>query len=77
MFARPKPFPAELRRDGAAVEPKHEAPISQIAKDFRISEQPCITGLKKPTLKTARPGVTQKEAAERSQRIWSVFAQAA
>jgi transposase len=33
----PKPFPAEFRR-GVDVARKHEAPISQIAKDFGISE---------------------------------------
>jgi hypothetical protein len=34
----PKPFPAEFHRDVVAVARKREAPISQIAKDFGISE---------------------------------------
>jgi transposase-like protein len=38
MFNMPKPFRAEFRRDVVAVARKHEAPISQIAKDLGISE---------------------------------------
>ena len=34
----PKPFPAEFRRDVIAVARKGEASISQIARDFGISE---------------------------------------
>jgi transposase len=34
----PKAFPAEFRRDVIAVARKGEAPLSQIAKDFGISE---------------------------------------
>ena len=34
----PKAFPPEFRRDVVAVARKGEAPISQIAKDFGISE---------------------------------------
>ena len=34
----PKPFPAEFRRDVIAVARKSEASISQIARDFGISE---------------------------------------
>ncbi|WP_024365325.1 transposase [Arthrobacter sp. TB 26] len=34
----PKPFPAEFRRDVVSVARKHEAPISQIANYFGISE---------------------------------------
>jgi len=34
----PKPYPIELRRDIVAVARKREAPLSQIAKDFGISE---------------------------------------
>ena len=34
----PKPFPKEFRRDLVAVARKGEAPISQIAKDFGVSE---------------------------------------
>jgi transposase len=34
----PKAFPAEFHRDVVAVARKREAPISQVAKDFGISE---------------------------------------
>ena len=34
----PKAFPMEFRRDVVAVARKGEAPLSQIAKDFGISE---------------------------------------
>jgi transposase len=34
----PKAFPAEFRRDVIAVARKGEAPMSQVAKDFGISE---------------------------------------
>ena len=34
----PKPFPAEFRRDVIAVARKGEASISQVARDFGISE---------------------------------------
>jgi transposase-like protein len=53
----PKPFPAEFRRDVVAVAGKHEAPISQIAKDFGISEATLHNWLKKADIKDgARPG---------------------
>jgi transposase len=38
MYSMPKAFPPEFRRDVVAVARKGEAPISQIAKDFGISE---------------------------------------
>lgn len=61
----PKPFAAEFRRDVVAVARKHEAPISQIAKDFRISEATLHNWLKKADIEGGtRPGVTEKEAAE-------------
>ncbi|MBE4719521.1 IS3 family transposase [Pseudarthrobacter sp. AB1] len=61
----PKPFPAEFRRDVVAVARKHEAPISQIAKDFGISEATLHNWLKKADIEDgARPGVAEKEAAE-------------
>ena len=34
----PKAFPLEFRRDVVAVARKGEAPLTQIAKDFGISE---------------------------------------
>ncbi|MDQ0820523.1 transposase-like protein [Arthrobacter sp. V4I6] len=49
-----KPFPAEFRRDVVAVARRHEAPISQIAKDFGISEATLHNWLsRKPTSRTA------------------------
>lgn len=61
----PKPFPAEFRRDVDAVARKHETPISQIARDFGISEGTLHNWLKKADIEDgARPGVTEKEAAE-------------
>ena len=61
----PKPFPAEFRRDVVAVARKHEAPISQIAKYFGISEATLHNWLKKADVEDGvRPGVTEKEAAE-------------
>ena len=60
-----KPFPAVFRRDVVAVARKHGAPISQIAKDFGISEATLNNWLKKADIEDgARPGVTEKEAAE-------------
>jgi hypothetical protein len=47
MFNMPKPFRAEFRRDVVAVARKHEAPISQIAKDFGISEATLHNWLKR------------------------------
>ena len=41
----PKPYPAEVRSDVVAVARKHEAPLSQIAKDFGISEATLDTWL--------------------------------
>ena len=34
----PKPYPSEFRHDVVAVAREHEAPLNQIAKDFRIYE---------------------------------------
>jgi transposase len=38
MFAMPKAFPPEFRRDVVAVARKGQAPVSQIARDFGVSE---------------------------------------
>ena len=43
----PKAFPEEFRRDVVAVARKHEAPISQVAEDFGISEATLHNWLKK------------------------------
>lgn len=40
----PKSFPEEFRRDVVAVARKREAALTQIAKEFGISERVCIGG---------------------------------
>ena len=61
----PKPYPKEFRDDVVAVARKGEAPLSQIAKDFGISEG-CLHGwLKKADIEDgARPGPTAVESGE-------------
>ena len=61
----PKPFPLEFRRDVVAVARKGEAPLSQIAKDFGISESCLHRWLKLADVDDGvRPGVTTQESAE-------------
>jgi transposase len=65
MSAMPKPFPAEFRRDVVAVARKGEAPLSQIAKDFGISESCLHRWLKIADVDDGiRPGTTSSESAE-------------
>jgi transposase len=65
MFSMPKAFPIEFRRDVVAVARKGEAPLSQIAKDFGISESCLHRWLKLADIDDGvRPGVTSAEAAE-------------
>jgi transposase len=61
----PKPYPQEFRDDVVAVARKGEAPLTQIAKDFGISEG-CLHGwMKKADVEAgARPGVTEKQSVE-------------
>jgi len=61
----PKPYPQEFRDDVVAVARKGEAPLTQIAKDFGISEG-CLHGwMKKADVENGnRPGVTVKDATE-------------
>ena len=55
----PKAFPLEFRRDVVAVARKGEAPLSQIAKDFGISESCLHRWLKLADVDDGvRPGVT-------------------
>jgi len=65
MYAMPKPYPQEFRDDVVAVARKGQAPVTQIAKDFGISEG-CLHGwMKKADVEDGnRPGVTVTEAAE-------------
>jgi len=61
----PKAFPLEFRRDVVAVARKGEAPLSQIAKDFGISESCLHRWLKIADVDDGvRPGVTTQESAE-------------
>jgi transposase len=65
MFVMPKPFPLEFRRDVVAVARKGEAPVSQIAKDFGISESCLHRWLKIADVDDGvRPGVPGSESAE-------------
>jgi transposase len=65
MISVPKPFPIEFRRDVVAVARKGQAPLSQIAKDFGISESCLHRWLKLAGIEEGtRPGVTASESAE-------------
>jgi transposase len=58
-------YPIEFQRDVVAVARKHEAPITQIARDFGISEATLHNWLKKADVEDGvRPGLSEKEAAE-------------
>ena len=60
----PKPYPEEFRRD-VVVARKHEAPLSQIARDFGISEATLHNWLRKADVDDGvRPGVTTAESEE-------------
>ena len=59
----PKAFPLEFRRDVVAVARKGEAPLSQIARDFGISESCLHRWLKLAEIEEGtRPGVTAAES---------------
>ena len=61
----PKAFPIEFRRDVVAVARKGEAPLSQIAKDFGISESCLHRWLNlADSADGNRPGVTTSESVE-------------
>jgi transposase len=65
MCTMPKAFPAEFHRDVVAVARKREAPISQVAKDFGISEATLHAWLKKDDIEEGvRPGLTDAAAKE-------------
>jgi len=65
MSVMPKPYPQEFRDDVVAVARQGRAPLTQIAKDFGISEGCLSNWLKKADVEDGnRPGVTIKEAAE-------------
>jgi transposase-like protein len=61
----PKPYPVEFRRDVVAVARKSEAPLTQIAKDFGISEGCLHNWLARADLEDGlAPGLTQKDTLE-------------
>jgi transposase len=65
MFPLPNTYPAEFRRDVVAVARKRGAPLSQIAKDFGISDACLHNWLARADIEVGiTPGVTQKEALE-------------
>src|SRR6266849_4576665 len=65
MVNMPKAFPEEFRRDVVAVARRKQAPLSQIAKDFGISESCLHRWLKLADIEEGtRPGVTASESAE-------------
>ncbi len=61
----PKPYPKEFRDDVVAVARKGEAPLSQIAKDFGISEGCLHNWMKKADVEDGhRPGLSDADRAE-------------
>ena len=61
----PKAFPLEFRRDVVAVARKREATLTQIAKDFGISESCLHRWLNLADIDDGiRPGLTSTESAE-------------
>jgi transposase len=73
MSSMPKPYPQEFRDDVVAVARKGQAPLTQIAKDFGISEGALSNWLKKADVEDGkRPGLTdddRKELREANKRI--------
>ena len=60
-----KAYPEEFRDDVVAVARKADAPMSQIAKDFGISEGTLSNWLKKADIEDgSRPGLTEKQSVE-------------
>ena len=60
-----KAYPKEFREDVVAVARKGDAAMSQIAKDFGISEGTLSNGLKRADIEDGnRPGVTDAERKE-------------
>ncbi len=58
----PKPYPPEFRDDVVAVARKGQAPLNQIAKDFRISEGCLHNWMKKADIADGhRPGLDDEE----------------
>ena len=61
----PRPHPKEFRDDVVAVARKGQAPLSEVAKDFGISESCLRNWLSKADVEDGRrPGVTAADSAE-------------
>ena len=61
----PAPHPKEFRDDVVAVARRGEAPLSQVAKDFGISESCLRNWLRAADVEDgARPGTTRQESDE-------------
>jgi transposase-like protein len=61
----PKPFPEEFRRDVVAVALRKEAPLSQVARDFGISESCLHRWVRRAEIEQGtREGLTLAEEAE-------------
>jgi len=59
----PAPHPKEFRDDVVAVARRGDAPLSQVAKDFGISESCLRNWLKSAEVEDgARPGTTRQES---------------
>ena len=65
MLTMPRAHPKEFRDDVVAVARRGEAPISQVAKDFGISDSCLRNWLQAADVEDGnRPGVTSSESAE-------------
>jgi len=65
MVILAKHYPEEFRRDVVSVAREHEAPLSQIAKDFGISGATLSNWLKRAEVEDGiRPGLKHADAAE-------------
>ena len=65
MLTMPKPYPQEFRDDVVAVARQGQAPLSQIAKDFGISEGSLTNWMKKADIEDGRrPGMTDADRVE-------------
>ena len=61
----PKPYPKEFRDDVVAVARQGQAPLTQIAKDFGISETCLSNWLKKAAVEDgSRAGLSEADRAE-------------
>lgn len=65
MWIVAKAYPEEFRRDVVAVARKREVPLSQIAKDFGVSEATLHNWMKRADIEDGvREGMTEAERTE-------------